>query len=554
MMSNEQTLKNSFSRRDFLKCKLTVLGLSLSPYYLVGCGSDTSSGKTLNAGQLYKAPKAGDFTIKVEGNIPSDLKGTLYRNGPSLFERDGFRKNHLLDGDGYITKLQIDGKATLKGEYVKTDKFIAEEAAGKFINDTFTTIISNSDNKSVLTDDNDANKSSVSVRYIDGKLYSFEESLPPYEIDTDNLSAKKSTGFFQEMPLHSAHGKHDVKTGDFINFGVQFGDPEAEQGSVKRLHSYLHVYVLNKNVTKMYRKIPLTGLVDNIAGVYMHDFFVTPNYIVFNVQPLLADLTNIYPANVPFGKEEKSLARSFTWKAGIKNKLLIISRLNPQAKPLVIEAPSTKAFWHTINAYETNPTQINVEFIGYQSFDFFSHKDPLSRVMREGKVKLDDPNNSHYNGLPTRYQINLSEFSQTDGFPAKGSVEEQILTNSYYGEFPMINPAYMGSLSQYFYQGLVDTNRNGLVNGLGKFNAQTKDFEQTYFLPEDHICGEAVFCAKSSAMAEDDGYLITTAHDLTKEQSFVAIFDAKDLKKGPVTKLHLDRTLPYRLHGEWVGQ
>jgi all-trans-8'-apo-beta-carotenal 15,15'-oxygenase len=37
----------------------------------------------------------------IEGNIPIDLKGTLFRSFPARFERGDTAYGHYLDGDGY---------------------------------------------------------------------------------------------------------------------------------------------------------------------------------------------------------------------------------------------------------------------------------------------------------------------------------------------------------------------------------------------------------------------------------------------------------------------
>jgi len=39
---------------------------------------------------------------RVEGTIPAGLRGTLYRNGPGLFDRGGRRRRALLDGEGLV--------------------------------------------------------------------------------------------------------------------------------------------------------------------------------------------------------------------------------------------------------------------------------------------------------------------------------------------------------------------------------------------------------------------------------------------------------------------
>ena len=81
-----------------------------------------------------------DYIAEVEGTIPTTLRGCLYRNGPGLFERDGFRKATLLDGDGMIQAIEIgDGKVRYRNRFVRTDKYLAEQEAGRFLMPTWTT-------------------------------------------------------------------------------------------------------------------------------------------------------------------------------------------------------------------------------------------------------------------------------------------------------------------------------------------------------------------------------------------------------------------------------
>ena len=60
--------------------------------------------------------QAFDYEItEIEGVLPEELKGsTLFRNGPSRFERGDQRVAHYLDGDGYIAKIAFapDGRVT----------------------------------------------------------------------------------------------------------------------------------------------------------------------------------------------------------------------------------------------------------------------------------------------------------------------------------------------------------------------------------------------------------------------------------------------------------
>lgn len=69
----------------------------------------------------------------IEGEIPKEICGTLLRNGPALFERNGLRKEYL-DGDGMITSVAFrDGKAYFRNKFVRTQSFQREEAKGDFM-------------------------------------------------------------------------------------------------------------------------------------------------------------------------------------------------------------------------------------------------------------------------------------------------------------------------------------------------------------------------------------------------------------------------------------
>ena len=69
----------------------------------------------------------------VEGRVPDDLKGTLYRNGPGRIRVGNSAYGHWFDGDGYITAVAFRGRTaqvSFRGKYVRTDRFRAQEAAG----------------------------------------------------------------------------------------------------------------------------------------------------------------------------------------------------------------------------------------------------------------------------------------------------------------------------------------------------------------------------------------------------------------------------------------
>ena len=78
----------------------------------------------------------GEFSYwidNIEGNVPSDLVGSLFRNGPARFERGGQKYASLLDGDGYISRFTFLENQTCHyaGRFIRTREFLEEESAGK---------------------------------------------------------------------------------------------------------------------------------------------------------------------------------------------------------------------------------------------------------------------------------------------------------------------------------------------------------------------------------------------------------------------------------------
>jgi hypothetical protein len=80
--------------------------------------------------------------LDIEGDWPRELRGALYRNGPALYERDGQRYRHWFDGDGMVQAFRCDGRrVSHRGRFVRTPKFNAEQAAGRFMYPAFGTAI-----------------------------------------------------------------------------------------------------------------------------------------------------------------------------------------------------------------------------------------------------------------------------------------------------------------------------------------------------------------------------------------------------------------------------
>jgi hypothetical protein len=89
------------------------------------------------AGLLTSLPEEHDYACEVEGQLDG-LNGTLYRVGPGLYDRGADRKRMMLDGDGMVQALRFrGGQAHFRNRFVRTNKFVEEAAANRFLYPTF---------------------------------------------------------------------------------------------------------------------------------------------------------------------------------------------------------------------------------------------------------------------------------------------------------------------------------------------------------------------------------------------------------------------------------
>lgn len=89
------------------------------------------------AGQIAADTRAGrifesledehDYVVShVDGQVPAELRGTLYRNGPGRLEIGGSPLGHMFDGDGMLTAFTIaDGRVRFRNRYVRTQHYVA---------------------------------------------------------------------------------------------------------------------------------------------------------------------------------------------------------------------------------------------------------------------------------------------------------------------------------------------------------------------------------------------------------------------------------------------
>eukprot|EP00439_Symbiodinium_sp_Y106_P087584 s1_g120.t1 len=496
------------TRRTFLatsSATLTAAALSLSHGEAASAAADTSNPAGWRSLLGTSISESAPVSLNVEGKIPAALRGTLYRNGPGLFERGGYRKSNALDGDGLVQRLTLaDGQATHQSRFVRTEKFLEEEAADAYRYETWTTRAPGSFLNNLGADFK--TQAGVTVYEVNGRLFALDEVSPIYEIEASDLTTLGPTSSgLAATAATKAHTKVDSKTGDWIVMGSEFGP-------TMKMHAAIHH--MDGSVTTL-------PPVDAPRQVYTHDFFATENYLIVNLQPAEIGL-------VSFLGGITSFTDSFTWKPEQGNIIAVIPKDGSAAR--FFDAPGAW-MWHAANAYERGNTII-ADFAGYDDPGHFIGDDPTLTALMSGRLGQEGGP-----GTMRRYIIDLDA----------GTLREEIVAASAF-EFPSVDPRTACHAHQRVYATYGPRN-NFLHTGLAAVDMESGDVASYDFGPSAYV-GEPIFALHPDSAT--DGWLLTQVLDGDAGTTFFAIFDSQNLAGGPLAKAHLNHHQPISFHGHWA--
>lgn len=116
-------------------------------------------------------------------------------------------------------------------------------------------------------------------------------------------------------------------------------------------------------------------------------------------------------------------------------------------------------------------------------------------------------------------------------------------------EFPMVNGRYKGRGNRYVYNALMKPDWQ--VVGLKKYDWQTGQ-TQRWEAPAGCYVSEAPFAPRDGSQAEDDGYLVTFITNLGTGKGECAVFDAREVSRGPLCRIILPHHIPMGAHAVWT--
>ena len=452
-----------------------------------------------------------DYYIEeIEGEVPKELEGTLFRNGPGLLDINGTPIHHPFDGDGMISRFTFtQGKVHYQNRYVKTEGYLKEQSAktilyrgvfgtqkpGGWFNNIFDLGLKNIANTNII--------------YWGGRLLALWEAAQPYRLDPKTLETigiDDLDGLLKKGDAFAAHPHIDPQNNTLVNFGIKAG-----------LNSQLTVYEFNHDGTLK------TSHEHEIPGFcFIHDFIITPNYCIFFQNPV-----GFNPFPFLFGL--RGAGECVEFKPQEATKIIIIPRHPPYEAVQVLEVKAGFVFHHA-NAIETKEG-LCIDSICY---GYLPQVQPDTDFRETDFSKLAP-------GQLWRFNLNLAE-----------KTVQKTLLDPCCCEFPTLHPAYVGQDYRYVYMGSADLEEeNAPLQRILKLDVISGEKKAVSFAPKGFV-SEPIFVSYPDSVEEDKGWLLTVVYNASRSASDLVIIDAQNMTT--LATLHLQHHIPYGLHGSWVNE
>ena len=477
---------------------------------------------------------------RVTGEIPKELKGTLFRNGPGLLEIFGKKLNQFFDGDGLVYSITFeDGELTFKHNFVGTKGFTDEQAARKMLyKGAFA--IGNPKGDSFYNPFDFDVKNVANTGVVDwaGELYALWEGGKPHKMDPASLRTEGETdvvlGQSLEVPQMAAHYRV-IDTPDrpedkrLVAFSI-----ESQAGFMQPNKCCFYEWdAEGKQAARNAFGVP-----DGTFGMF-HDCLVTENWYMLLQNPTELDPQKLLTEYM-FAK--CALAQVIAFQDGKSATLHMLPRTE-KARAIGQKAipVDNQFFFHHVNAFEPegcdDASQVVFDSAPWRFMDFGMNLDMVTPAFYNGGSRVEY----------TRFEVDV----------VRGVSNQAKLSNRVM-EFPQVNHAYTGKSYRYTFAAAAavkDDVKWGPNQCLVKFEVEPEvgvtAKEQTYYFGERSFMQEPIFCARPGGEAEDDGWVIVVVNDAGDDMSRLHIFDAKDITTGPVATVELEDHLPPGLHGYW---
>lgn len=439
--------------------------------------------------------------LKVIGELPRELNGTLYRNGPNpQFASPGA---HWFVGDGMLHAFHLEnGRASYRNRWVRTPKWLAEHDAGRALFGGFGRKLP--DAPADVIDGGVANTNIISHA---GRLLALEEAHLPTEIEPGTLTTRGTCNFGGRLAgPFTAHPKVDPVTGELVFFGYNAAGPLTAALSLGSIDA-------SGKVNRFTRfEAPYASMV--------HDFIVTENHALFPVLPLTGSMERAMKGRPPYAWEPE------------KGAYVGVMKRTGDAKDIVWFRAQTCYVFHVMNAWEDG-SRIIADVMQFEEAPLFPHPDGTPTDPEKSRARL------------CRWTFDLA--ANTDSF-------QQRYLDDLTGEFPRVDDRRAGRKTSHGWYACANPRSPtfGALSGVVHVDGAGKRLGN-YLLPAGDTISEPVFVERGRDAAEGDGWLLAVVWRARENRSDLAVFNATDVEGGPVALVQLGHRVPDGFHGNWVG-
>ncbi len=435
------------------------------------------------------------FDLPIEGELPRELHGTLYRNGPNpQFAPRG--RHHWFDGDGMIHAFRLrDGRASYRNRWVRTARFSLERAAGEALFGGLGDLASGDPRVAGAT----PNAANTNIVWHGGRLLALWEGGPPHALDPVTLETLGPHDFGGRLVgSMTAHPKLDPETGEMGFFGYGFVPP-----------------FLRYHVADAQGRLLRSTEIDVPWASMMHDFVMTSRHVIFMVLPATLRLENVERTGSPIG-----------WEPELGARIGVMPRGGSSADVVWFEIDPCFVF-HPMNAWDDGG-RVVTEVCRYPRLPLFAGA---------GTQGLED-----LDAKLTRWTLDL----------AGGGVKEERLDDACV-EFPRFDERRAGLRYRHGYAAGIHPGGAAprLVNAIFHWDFATGKRRQHVVPPHD-VVGEPIFVPRHAGAEEGDGWLLVVVYRGEQKRSDLLVLDARDVDRAPIATVQLSHRVPFGFHGNWA--
>ena len=443
----------------------------------------------------------------VEGAIPPELNGTLYRCGPDRQYPSLWSDDIFIDGEGMVHMFRFgDGHVDYKSRWVRNERFRLQEQARRSLFGRYRNRYTNDPSvagKSMGT-------SNTNIVWHGRKLLVLKEDSLPVTVDPDTFKTGDVWNFDGTVTAVSltAHPKLDLHRNELLMFSYQAG------GDCTREFAFYIADANGRIVHELWFDMPYPCMV--------HDFAVSEKHVVVPFFPLITNL-DVLKQGGPF----------YQWHPDEHSHYAVFPRRGKTGDVRWYHGPAVSA-GHMLNAVtEADGARVHLDLCLYQGscFEFFPAYD-----------------GSPFKPCPPQLTRLGFDLNRTDG-----NYDTTLLMPSPC-EMPKPDDRYMGKAYRYGY--FICRSPDALAGDMGMGAIGRYDHETgklTSWSPGPG-CGvhEPQFVA--SGPGEGEGYLLVIVNHLAELRSDIAILDAQHLEAGPIALMRMPTRVRSTFHGMWVPE